>query len=70
MNTTLIHEDTTFELFAADQINLNLSFRDLEKLNIDYLITRKDYSGEVFADMRLLPVGATEKFHIYRICYD
>ncbi len=70
VNLTLCHDDTSFELFAADQINLNLSFKDLRKLNIDYLITRKNYAEEHFEDMQLIPEGSTEKFNIYRIAYN
>ena len=66
---SLHYEDTSFELIALDQIKLNLSFRDLRKLNIDYLITRKDYSNEHFEDMQLFLVGRTETLNIYHILY-
>lgn len=65
----LRHEETSFELIALDQIKLNLSFRDLRKLNIDYLITRKDYSNEQFEDMQLILTGRTETLNIYHILY-
>ena len=69
VSMSLHYEDTSFELIALDQIKLNLSFRDLRKLNIDYLITRKDYSNEHFEDMQLFLVGRTETLNIYHILY-
>lgn len=70
VNISMCREDTSFELAADDQIKINLSFSDLRKLNIDWLITREDYTNEIFDGMRLVLEDRTEQLNIYRIIYE
>ena len=68
--TELCHEGTSFELIQTDYIKLNLSFSDLRTLNIDYLITAKDYTGHRFDGMQLDLVTYTGGYHVYHMIYN
>lgn len=68
--TELCHESTSFELIQTDYIKLNLSFYDLRKLNIEYLITANDYSDNRFDGMRMELVTSTEQYNVYQLIYD
>ena len=39
-------EKSTVELMYADQVAINLNYNDLEKLNIEYILSTKDLSEE------------------------
>ena len=42
-------EKSTVELMYADQVAINLNYNDLEKLNIEYILSTKDLSEEEYS---------------------
>lgn len=44
-------EESTVELLFADNVAIKLNYNDLEKLNIEYILSRKDLSKEIYSDI-------------------
>ncbi len=62
----LTTEETEFSLLSTDHVKLSLSISDLDKLEVNYLVTAKEYSKERFPLFNL--IGREGKWNIYKIC--
>ena len=69
INVTLTDEETRFDLLQADQFLLTLSFKDMEKLNVGYVLSAQDYStlDNIYVD--LIPIAHARGYYIYKLSY-
>lgn len=50
VNFEITDEESDVELLYADNVAIKLNYKDLEKLDIKYILSSKDFSEESFAD--------------------
>ena len=69
INVTLTDEETRFDLLQADQFLLTLSFKDMEKLNVGYVLSAQDYSTLENIYVDLIPIAHERGYYIYKLSY-
>lgn len=61
-------ESTTFELIQADLFTLNLTYEDMKKLEVKYLLTNKEYSN-VESDIEFELLNNVNGYRMYCVTY-
>ena len=70
INTILVHEDTSIDVgYSADLVDLRLNPRDLEKMEVSYLMTNRNLSEFSTDDARLELVSTVSFVNIYHVDY-
>lgn len=62
-------EETRFILDSADLITIRLNTRDLEKLEVGYVLSKRDLSGLSNEAISFLPMKSANGFTIYQLNY-
>jgi hypothetical protein len=62
-------EETRFILDSADLITIRLNTRDLEKLEVGYVLSQRDLSGFSNEDVSFIPLKNANGFTIYQLKY-
>ncbi len=59
-------EKSNVELLFADQVGVNLNYKDLEKLDIEYILAKRDLSKEVYSEI-LEELYNEDDMYIYKV---
>lgn len=51
VNFDITDKESSVELLYADNVAIKLNYNDLEKLNIEYILSTKDMSGEIYSEI-------------------
>lgn len=66
VNFEITDEESKVELIWADNVSIKLNYNDLEKLNIEYILSTKDFSEESYAD-KFEELYNEDKMYIYKV---
>lgn len=66
VNFDITDEKSTVELLYADNVSIKLNYNDLEKLNIEYILSTKDMSKEKYSDI-FEEVYNEDEIFIYKV---
>lgn len=66
INFKIIEEETEVKLLYADNIVIRLNYKDLEKLNIKYVLSKEDLSEKSFED-KLEEIYNEDEMYIYKV---
>lgn len=66
----LTEEDTRFEYIGVDYFRLRLSFKDVQKLDVKYILTKKDYANMKNRYVTFTPKGKSGQFKVYEVIYN
>lgn len=64
---TLDEKDEKFELISGDLIRINLTIKELEKLNVKYILCGNEFEKEKYNDLKLEELYKDEYYKIYKI---
>lgn len=59
-------EESSVELLFADQVGIKLNYKDLEKLDIEYILAKRDLSKEVYSEI-LEELYNEDGMYIYKV---
>lgn len=66
VNFEITEEESSVELLYADNVSIKLNYNDLEKLNIEYILSTKDLSNESYAD-KFEELYNEDDMYIYKV---
>ena len=66
MNFEIIDGKSKVELIFADNVAVKLNYKDIEKLNIDYILSTRDYNEQTFAD-EFEKIYSEDGLYIYKV---
>ncbi len=66
VNFDITDEESSVELVFADNVAIKLNYNDLEKLNIEYILSTKDMSKEKYSDL-FEEVYNEDEIFIYKV---